>query len=530
MSSISHQLSSSVPAALHTSQWLKEEYLAHDPWQRWRDVPKLMHFDQRLGGLREDASDQLIEVDCSTCYETMDQFPSEFIPFSVKSLVDLKKEVVYVIKASPGMGKSFLLATLCRYWAMGLGMRQYTLVFWVNMEAIHANKAPKTLMELLLLVLPETAVTTALCKWVEDRRGDNVMFILDGWNKNVDSTVCRKLLSRQYLKKATIIVSSTSSHSLQQINVKWTRVHLLGLTSAQISKQVAHYHSTDPLKAEAVLLHLASNPDIKQLTSFPVYLYAILFISDHVSPSDLPDTWTEMFTLLTLLLMDPLFPEHNIESNLSEHTTNFPTNLPNTMKAFVYILGKATFLGLQSNCHFYRQSKFPTSLLYSNQDMNKGFTFFSTERTSLFKFTFPLLQHFLAAVHLHQQPASEQKQKMTQQRNFPFLWQFYAGLSQGNEQLTVLDKTYCHDDSIKTSTCFYEAGLPTPTPSTDFTDCILTASDVHYILVKSRGTKNLKFQRCCLGTEALQQLSRAFAYSHPESAEGTQNRYICTRG
>ena len=485
-------------------------------------MPKLMQFDQRLGQLRENASDQLIEVDCSTCYETMDKFPSEIIPFSFKRLVDSKKEAVFIIQASPGMGKSFLLETLCRYWAMGLGMRQYTLVFWVNMEAIYAKKAPKTLMELLLLVLPETAVTTALCKWVEDRQGDNVMFILDGWNKNVDSTVCRKLLSRQFLEKATIIVLSTSSHCLQRINVKWTQFHLLGLSSAQISKQVARYHSTDPLKAEAVLLHLASNPDIEQLASFPVYLYAILLISDHVSPSDLPNTWTEMLTFLTLLLMDPHFPEHNVQSNLSEHTANFPTNLPNTMKTFVYNLGKATFLGLQSN---YRQSKFPTRLLYSNQDMNKGFTFFSTEQTGFFKFTFPLLEHFLAAVHVHQQSASEQKQKMTQQRNFPFIWQFYAGLSQGNEQLTVLDKTYCHGDTVKTSTCFYEAGLPAPTPCTDFTDHILTAGDVHHILV---GTKNLKFQMCCLGTEALQQLSRAFAYSHPESAEGTQIRYICT--
>ena len=521
MSSISHQLSSSVPAALRTSQWLKQEYLAHDPWQRWRDIPKLMQFDQRLGQLQKDASDQLMEVDYSTCYETMDQFPSEIIPFSVKSLVDSNKEEVIVIQASPGMGKSFLLATLCRYWAMGLGMRQYTLVFWVNMEAIHANKAPKTLMELLLPVLPETAVTTALCKWIEDRRGDNVMFILDGWNMNVESTVCRKLLSRQFLEKATIIVS-TLSHCLQRINVKWTQFHLLSLTSAQISKQVAHYHSTDPLKAEAVLLHLASNPDIEQLASFPVYLYAILLISDHVSPSDLPNTWTEMLTFLTLLLMDPLFPEHNVQY-LSEHTANFPINLPNTMKTFVYNLGKATFLGLQSN---YRQSKFPTRLLYSNQDMNKGFTFFSTEQTGFFKFTFPLLEHFLAAVHLHQQPASEQKQKMTQQRNFPFIWQFYAGLSQGNEQLTVLDKTYCHGDSIKTSTCFYEAGLPTPTPGSDFSDCILTASDVHYILAVLRGMKNLKFQRCHLGTEALKQLSKAFAYSHPESAEGMEIRYV----
>ena len=133
-----------------------------------------------------------------------------------------------------------------------------------------------------------------------------------------------------------------------------------------------------------------------------------------------------VFTILTLLLMDPLFPEQNLQSKLSDYMANFPTNVPNTMKSFVYILGNATFPGIQSNTPFYHHSMFPTRLQYSNQDENKGFTIFYTELTGHFKFTFPLLEYFLAAVHIHQQPALDLEQKMIQQGDSPFMWQFFC--------------------------------------------------------------------------------------------------------
>ena len=507
----------SEPAALHTNQWLKQKYLAHDSWQRWRDVPRLMQFDQRLGQLQKSASDQLKRLDYSTCYKTMDRFPSQIIPVSVKSLVNKLADCssqVFLIKAPPGMGKSLLMANICRYWALGLGMRAYTLVFWVDMAALQHPAA--TLNDLLRGVNPGNRNTAHLHRWIEGKNGKGIMFILDGWNQEQSYRITKRLVSKDYLSKSTVVLMCTStSPSLGRY-----QFDLLGLTSAQICKQVAHYHSTDPLKAEAVLLHLASNPDMKQLASFPVYLYAMLHISDHVSPSDLPDTWTEMFTLLTLLLMDPLFPEHDLQSKLSEYTDRFPTNLPNTIKAFVDILCNATSHGFKSNHH---QSKFPKPLLNSSPDMNKGFAIIYTEQTCFFKFTFPLLQQFLAAVYIHQLPAMEQRWKMV--HDSPFMWQFYAGLSKSNEQLSVLHEMYSQDHAIKTSTCFYEAGLTPPTPYTDFSDRILTSSDVHHVLVLLRGMIHLQFQRCCLGTETLEQLSKVTAYLYPERVEGTQIRY-----
>ena len=495
----------SEPAALSTSQWLKKKYLAHDPWQRWRDIPNLMQFDQILGQLRENASDQLIEVDCSTCYETMDQFPSEIIPFSVKSLVNDITHCTYpvfLIKGPPGMGKSHLMANLCRYWALGFGMREYTLVFRVNMAAL--QQPPKTVKDLLRGVLPRSQNTAHLQRWIERRNGQGTVFILEGWNYRLGMR----------LPKNSLVIGT--SYTLSKFPMEWLtftftdpkppqtkrwgmyagtplpgnyerqsrkkRTYtqfdiILALTPSQISKQVTHYHSTDPLKAEAVLLHLASNPDIKQLTSIPVYLYAILFISDHVSPSDLPDTWTEMFALLTLLQ----FQQQVI---LPEHMSDFCENLPREISS-----------------HFCKRA---FSELMSREDPSPGFL----------NFTFPLLKHFLAAVRIHQLSVSKQIQLMKQHQQMNFIWLFYAGLSHF-PNLNIL-RTLNQQDPLYVINWFYEAGYTMTLPcSYKIENIILTASDIHHILTQCGGElKSLTFHKCCLGTEALTQLSKLSAYSH----------------
>ena len=489
-----------------------------------------MQFDQRLaqlqlGALKEEsASDQLEELDYFMCYETLDQFPSEITPFSVKSLLNdialrLIANPVFLIEGPPGMGKSHLMAKLCRYWALGFGMREYTLVFWVNMAAF--QHPPKTLKDLLRGVLPRSQNTEHLCKWIMDRDGEGTMFILDGWNHILHMTLPKhsKIIVTSYtlsaLPKEWLRYPDPPqitrrrdrwNPSIRLLEAKkyrerkpYNQVHLLGLTPSQISKQVTRYHSIDPLKAEAVLLHLASNTDIKQLASYPVYLYAILLISDHVSPSDLPDTWTEMFTLLTLLhFQQPLI--------LPEQMSTFSENLPSEI--FSHFC-KSAFDRLVSR--YYHSTE---------KCVHKGIAIF-TDQGGFLNFTFPLLKHFLAAVRIHQLSVSKQKQLMKQHQKLNFIWLFYAGLSTCNTKLYM----YHQNDAKTLANRVYEAGYTMTLPCSYIKNTILTASDIHHILTQCGGElKSLTFHKCCLGTEALTQLSKLSVYLDP--MERTQLRYV----
>jgi len=109
---------------LSTSQWLKQQYLDHDSWQHWREIPNLMKFDQRFGELKSSASKKLKEMDYSTCYYNMIEDSSVITPVSVKTLVNKITCLAagcILIKGAPNQGKSFLLSKLCHYWASGYG-------------------------------------------------------------------------------------------------------------------------------------------------------------------------------------------------------------------------------------------------------------------------------------------------------------------------------------------------------------------------------------------------------------------------
>ena len=93
---------------LSTSQWLKQQYLDHDSWQHWREIPNLMQFDHRLGELKGGASEMLKKMDYSTCYYNMIEDSSVITTVSVKSLVNKiahSPTGCILIKGAPDQGK-----------------------------------------------------------------------------------------------------------------------------------------------------------------------------------------------------------------------------------------------------------------------------------------------------------------------------------------------------------------------------------------------------------------------------------------
>ena len=200
------------PVVLHASRWLKQQYLAYDSWQQWREVPNLIQFDQRLGELTTQASEQLTNVDYSNSYYDMQaEFPSNVIPVSMKALVNActssnhpwSSNLCILIKGAPGHGKSFLLSKLCQYWALGYGMRNITLMFWIDVSQIQNKRM--TLNQLLSKLLPTE--TQNISKWIMNKQGKGVVFILDGYDQQQSGGVYHNLASRKVSSKVCCVDS-----------------------------------------------------------------------------------------------------------------------------------------------------------------------------------------------------------------------------------------------------------------------------------------------------------------------------------
>ena len=493
---------------LHASRWLKQQYLAHDSWQEWREIPNLTQFDQRLGKLTPQACEQLKNMDYSNCYyDIQDEFPSSVIPVSVKSLVNActssdhpwSSKSCILIKGAPGQGKSFLISKLCQYWASGYGMRSIILIFWIDCSRF--QNRTMTLNFLLSELLPFE--TQNISSWIMNKQGKGVVFILDGYDQQQSVGVFHNLASRMFLPKSVVLIASTCTPN--QNNVK--QLELLNLTDNQISKQVVEFFRFRPQKVEDFYLFLANNPDVRVLTSIPVYLHTLLFV--YSEPFDFPShelsvTWTELFTNMILLLLPSTFLKlaHN-ETPLASISQP-----PSTVQSFVRELSSLAFENLTNRCF---QLTLPVA---RSAGYKSGFALVHPYRKPLchseeqwFQFSSPLLQHFLAALHVHTLPQAKQTELLFQKSELNFIWQFFAGLlvSESYDKFRILRDVF-HWEKMKIN-CVYEADWSCDMPS-GFRDQILTPSDISHFAVTGYKFTALNFKRCCFGRTALFQLTR----------------------
>ena len=502
---------------LHATRLLKQQYLTHDSWQQWRKVSNLIQFDQRLGELTTQAS-TLRNLDYSNCYYDMkDEFPSSITPVSVKSLVNACTPSNHpwfsgsriLIKGAPGQGKSFLLSKLCQYWSFGYGMRNITLMFWVDCSQFQ-NKCV-TLNQLLSQLLP--IETQNISNWIENKQGKDVVFILDGYDQQQNGGVFYDLASQEFLPKSVVLITST--YTSNEFSLK--QLELLDLTDHQISKQVLQFFSFRPSKVESFYLYLNNNPDMRLLASSPVYLYTLLLVYNKCldTPShELPVTWTELFTNLTLLFLESTFPK----LPQMKTTPGSISELPSTVQSFLNDLSTVAFENVTTK-FFHLTLPAAKSLCHGS-----GFALVHLCNKPLYhsekwcyQFSSPLLQQFLAALHVHSLPQAKQTKLMVQTLELNFLWQFFAGLlvSESYDRFSILRNTYQEDKMKMLANCAYEADWSCDIPSV-FRDHILTHADIHHIVTGCKFSPDLKFVQCCFGRAALFQLTRqvhAFAHS-----------------
>ena len=511
------------PAVIYANKLLRQAYIGYNSRKEWSDEPRFMDFNQKIGKITKNTTDQLANLDYSICMESLDQFPEEVTQVSLKSVVNFigsRSSALVLIKGMHGLGKSLLIGKVCQYWARGFGLRKFKLVFWVNIATI--QHPPGTLHTLLKCLFQDTFDTERISRWIKSRDGENILFILDGWDRKQETARTRnnmfaKLLSRKFLTKSTVVVACAFTPSQLYIqrekpNLAYTQFDIFGLTQEQVCKQVTQYYASDPRKAEEFLFYTVSHPDVKQLTCIPVYLYGLLCLFNFIPVSELPVTWTEVCSLLTLLLLRSIFPECKKEQ-FYYYTQNFPHTLPYIAKAFLFDLSKSVY---KIGGAIYPQSSL-ASLPQLTAQKSSGFVFLHPVHNPLIhscdlklQLSFPLLRDFFAALHVHSLPLLEQTNKINSNKN-TFLWQFYAGL-------TVTDLYHAHyailaanipeNDQRMIMNCSYEARLPADFES-NIDDYILGRCDIHHLLLSvPPGAQEIIFNRCILGTEALIQLSK----------------------
>ena len=426
----------------------------------WPGAPNLGGFDQSLavipGGHHHYFSASQYEVFDGT--ENKDIISSK----TLLNRLSQKESNIFILSGPRGSGKTVLMKQLCACWAKQYALREFLLVLYINMK----SRDPDGKLQYSVQNQLHGIITEDVWQWIDQKRGKDVLFILDGYEEDPAAVG---------LEMSTNIATCTYFYKNLQSRIKFCSIQLLGLSDGQIAKEVVS--TLGPGHASDFLLYLSENPDIKSiLVSSPVNLVAVIYVFSHVQPNQLPTTLTQLFTSLTYLLVlsaceeELKLPDDFNPQMLLVYAEGNSTSLEHTAKHSA--LHRPTWIAdapeagiredvtdaLQQICQMgfdlmgqqvFQSAQLQHNILYSFfiTDHNPPEMAFTEPSPT---FTVPLLQEFLAAWWILGHIARMSVSCAT----FPYIWQFYAGLSDASAINDLLGDHL--DDKMSIMNCLFE--------------------------------------------------------------------------
>ena len=508
-----------IDAALQeTRKLLQDAYLSEESQPLWIGAPELLQFDRRLVKVTEDTDKQLRDVDYSSHLETLEHFSSEIETVSIKSFVNTvgkKKDRFFLIKGPPSSGRTTLLRRVCAFWPRGFCLRKFTLVLWLDLKAHPIAPSDVSLRALLHYSLPRGSHLDSIQQWLERHSTQDILILVDGvegqayhewkpfleWLAGSKASVILTTTSPIQIKAST---RSTGYHT-QYLNL--CQYDLLGLSQDQISKQVIHHYCHDPSRAEEFLIYISEAHDIRALCSSLPYLAAVLFVFDSVSTTDLPNTWTQLFTSLQHVL-----------SSVSDHDN------------IAVLISKACAVTSTNHSifdwhHMYSCTNFCSKVTPPYQTM------VTTDEHCCF--TLPLLQYYLCAQHIHSLPHDQHVPTLNEGSVPLHVRRFYIGLCNTPE---LIDTALSSENRLLYAACISEVVIEelgdVMTSELTFYDQWSTLFDIYRIFkaVHYSGLMcKLEFHRCHFGSLTFEMMAKWLTtYSILPSGGAVQDlRCVC---
>ena len=480
-----------------TQKLLHKAYLSEGSWPLWTGAPELLQFDRRLGRVTKDTDERLRDINYSSWFETLEHFSSEIETVSIKSFVNTvakKKDCFFLIKGPPSSGRTVLLRRVCASWVRGFCLRKFTLVLWLDVKAHPSAPSDVSLRTLLHYSLPQGSHLDSIQQWLERHGTQDILIVVDG----VDGQAYNEwepFLDLLINTEASVILTDTYPWD----GMGDRQYDLLGLSQDQISKQVIHHYHHDPSRAEEFLMYISEAHDIRALCSSPLYLVAVLFVFDSVSTTDLPNTWTQLFTRLV----------HSLSSCLSDHDT-----LDDLVSKAYTVTSTNFFLDwYQGYSNFFSRVTPPYHTMVT-----------AAEHCY---FTLPLLQYHLCAEHIHSLPHDQHVSALIEEKVPLHVRRFYVGLCNSPE---LIDTGLSSEKGLLYATCISEVVIEglgeVMTSELTFGDEWLCSFDIYHIfkaVLYSGLMCKLEFHRCLFGSLTFEMMAKWLrAYSILPNGGGVQ--------
>ena len=358
--------------------------------------------------------------------------------------VSEEKLRLVLIEGEPGIGKSTLAKELVSRWVKQSdeNLNRFEIVIFIQLrsETYHNVKSIED-----LLVVDKKVNMKSLMVEIENRKGANILWILDGLDElpshlKEDSVFVQLIKDEiDILKESTVIVTSRHSatsglHYLLYSN-RTKHINVKGFNDTSIQQYATKYFNNKEMM-EAFQIYYKRNPMIESMLRVPLTCNIVCLIFDDTYQHDnkpYPNTMTTLYNQYVRMLLR----RHLIEARVIKYNYMMPqhlileadfdiSELANISQDF-FSLSKLAFDGVIKQMYIFEEESNSVDKLSM---MDTIVSIYRHDEVKSSSFLHATLQEYLAAIYLVNNggPNSTTLKENLYRSNFENVLAFYVGL------------------------------------------------------------------------------------------------------
>ena len=350
--------------------------------------------------------------------------------------VSRKENKVILIEGGPGMGKSTLAIKMCKSWADGELLQEYDAVILLSLRDPEIQKA-KAIKDLLLTENEE--LRNEVNKEIVKKNGIRVCFMLEGFDelpRNLRSAPVFSKLTKK-LPGCTLVYTSRPEACDKLRRLAAHKIEVCGFKEEQINDYIKNaFEKVEDGKEKATKLipQVESNPTVKSILYVPINVAIICHL--FLLTSQLPNTLTELYTLLCLNLMLRDINRQNDGDTEVEYLCSFD-DLPKGTSEHFLNLCLIAYKGRVDDRIIFSSCNIKGYGIDANGIIGLGLLLIAPSpsvygREKSYNFLHLTLQEFCAAFYISNLSIQEQLECFNQfqyTENFRMIWRFFSGIT-----------------------------------------------------------------------------------------------------
>ena len=426
-----------------------------------------------------------------------------------------------LVEGRPGSGKTTLVHKISQEWATGkLVLLHNKLLLLVHLRAFSSNP-DIGLLDVLKCYFSVQSTVNTIVEYAEKHNGLGLCFILDGldeYTPNETDTFIFKLIRKQVLPKATVIVASRPAAAANFRKMATRQIEVIGFLKEQIYEYIKKYPFSEASKCDNLLAYFNQHPNILHTCYLPIHAAMVCFLSDNLK-SDLPETETEIYEEFTkYTILRTLYRSKNDKQMYLESIEDLST----LQRTHFYKICELAYEMIVSSKQVIKQAEVQS--FFKLQEERDSFGLVSVDRMatrlgfqSMYAFLHLTFQEFLAACFVSNLEEAEQIGIINQQyknRNFQQVWKFYCGLARSAEQSRALVISKIECGSLYKVQCCFESqqvdvcDMAVEDNCLSFSETFLSPSnftEIAYVIshTSQNPVERLTFEGCTFGSEGI---------------------------